>query len=86
MRHFPLFISFAQGLVDLCTQRFQCLLPAFVDLVDLFVIGDGFERDVRHALVNKAVPQISAKIGFASAQDSVLRRGVQLVLFLIAFG
>ena len=42
-------------------QRLELPLPLVPDDVDLGVIGDGFERDVRYALVNEAVADVAAR-------------------------
>ena len=41
--------------VQRLAERFQLGLVGFVDDVDLGVVGDGLERDVRHALVDEAL-------------------------------
>ena len=45
--------------VQLLAQRFQLLLPLVPDDIDLGVVGDGLERDVRHALVDEAVADVA---------------------------
>ena len=40
-------------------QRLQLRLPLLPDDVDLGVVGDGLERDVRHALVDEAVADVA---------------------------
>ena len=36
-------------------------LPSVPDDIDFGVVGDGLERDVRHALINEAVTDIAAR-------------------------
>ena len=45
--------------VQVLAQRLHRLLPAFPDDVDLGVVGDGLERDVRHALVDEALADVA---------------------------
>ncbi len=40
-------------------QRVQRGLPLLPDHVDLGVVGDGLQRDVRHALVDEALPDVA---------------------------
>ena len=47
--------------VQLFAQRFQLRLPLVPDDVDLGVVGDGFQGDVRHALVDEAVAEVAAR-------------------------
>ena len=47
MRNFPGLELLPAQTVDLGPQFFQRSFPAGVDLVDLFVVGNGFEHDVR---------------------------------------
>ena len=44
--------------VQLLAQRLQLRLPLFPDDIDLRVVGDGLERDVRHALIDEAVADV----------------------------
>ena len=39
-------------------KRLQLRLPLVPDDIDLRVVGDGFERDVRHALIDEAVADV----------------------------
>ena len=41
-------------------QGFQLLLELVPDDVDLGVVGDGLQRDVRHALIDKALADVAA--------------------------
>ena len=45
--------------VQLLAQRLQLRLPLLPDDIDLGVVGDGLERDVRHALVDEAVADVA---------------------------
>ena len=45
--------------VELLAQGLQGRLPLVPDDVDLGVVGDGLEGDVRHALVDEAVADIA---------------------------
>ena len=47
--------------VQVLTQRLQRLLPPFPDDVDLGVVGDRLERDVRHALADEALPDVAVR-------------------------
>ena len=44
--------------VQLLAQWLQLRLPLVPDDIDLRIVGDGFERDVRHALIDKAVADV----------------------------
>ena len=59
-RDFPFLPSLAEGGVEPGAERLQGLLPALPDHVDLGVVGDGFEGDVRHALVDEALADVTA--------------------------
>ena len=54
-RNLPFLVGFAEGCVQLRAQRLQYCLPFLPDVVDQRVVGDGFERDVRHALIDEAL-------------------------------
>jgi hypothetical protein len=56
----PLLPGLAEGLVVLRPQRFQRFLEPLPDDVDLGVVGDGFEGDVRHPFVDKALADVAA--------------------------
>ena len=58
---FPLLPLLAQRLVDLLTQRFKHLLELVPDDVDLGVVGNGLQRDVRHALVDKTLANVAER-------------------------
>ncbi|MCY1529509.1 hypothetical protein D9M68_646580 [compost metagenome] len=58
-RDLPLLPGLLQQPVQLRAQRFQRLLPLLPDHVDLGVVGDGFQRDVRHAVIDKAVADVA---------------------------
>lgn len=49
----------AQCGIQLLAQRLQLGLPLVPDDVDLGVVGDGFQGDVRHALIDKAVADVA---------------------------
>ena len=67
-RDLPFVPGCAKCGIDLRPQRFQRLLGFLPDHVDLGVVGDGFQRDVRGALIDEAVA------------DVVMRRRVRLDL------
>ena len=52
-------------------QRFQSLPGTFPDHVDLGVVGDGLERDVRHTLIDKALADVAMRrlAGWRGAGD-----------------
>ena len=58
---FPFLPGLAEGVVQFFAQRLQGLLPLLPDLVDLGVVGDGFQGDVRHALVDEALADIAVR-------------------------
>ena len=47
--------------VQVVAQRLQRLLPALPDDVDLGVVGDRLERDVRHPLVDEPLPDVAVR-------------------------
>ena len=49
---------FLSACVQLLAQRLQLRLPLVPDDIDLGVVGDGLERDVRHALIDEAVADV----------------------------
>jgi hypothetical protein len=55
----PLCPVLAQQPVQFAGQPLQFRLPARMNRVDLGVVGDGLERDVRHALVDEALADIA---------------------------
>ena len=57
-RNLPLLPRLIQQGVELGAQRLQPLLPLLPNDIDLGVVGDGFERDVRHALIDEAVADV----------------------------
>ena len=57
-RDFPFLPGFLEGLVQLLAQRFEGLLPFVLDDINLGVVGDGFEGDVRDALIDEAVAEV----------------------------
>ena len=48
----------AHCLVQCFAQRLQIGLPLVPDDINLRVVGDGLERDVRHALIDEAVTDV----------------------------
>ena len=56
---FPCFPIFAQCLIKLLAQGFQLFLKSLPNDINFSVVGDGLEGDVRHALINKALPNIA---------------------------
>jgi hypothetical protein len=55
----PLLPRLAQRPVDLAAQRFQHRLKLLPDGVDLCVVGDVFEHNVGHPLIDKAVADVA---------------------------
>ena len=47
--------------VQVLAQRLQRLLPALPDDVDLGVVGDRLERDMRHPLVDESLPDVAVR-------------------------
>lgn len=60
-RHFPFLPRRAQRCVQLRAQGLQPGLEAFPDRVDLGIVGDALQRDVRHALVDEALAQAAMR-------------------------
>jgi len=58
-------------LVELFPERLKCFLELLPDHVDLRVVGDGLERDVRHTLIHKALPDVAVgrRLGWLRAAD-----------------
>ena len=56
---FPFFPLLLERRVELLAQRFQRRLELLPDDVDLGVVGDGLERDVRHALIDEALADVA---------------------------
>ena len=50
----------AEGGVEPGAERLQGLLPRLPDHVDLGIVGDGFQGDVGHALVDEALADVAA--------------------------
>ena len=59
-RDFPLLPCLAEGGVEAGAERLQGLLPRLPDHVDLGIVGDGFQGDVGHALVDEALADVAA--------------------------
>ena len=59
-RDVPFLPRHAEGGVEPGTQRLQGLLPRLPDHVDLGIVGDGFQGDVGHALVDEALADVAA--------------------------
>ena len=57
-RNLPFLPVLLERGVQLLAQRLQLRLPLVPDDIDLGVVGDGFERDVRHALIDEAVADV----------------------------
>ena len=57
-RDFPFLPILIESRVQLDAQRLQLGLPLVPDDVNLGVVGDGFERDVRHAFVDEAMANV----------------------------
>ena len=54
----PFFPLFAQLRIEGRAQRLQRALPFFVNDVDLGIVGNGLQRDVRHTLIDEAQADI----------------------------
>ena len=59
-RDIPLNPRLVEGGVEPGAEGLQGLLPALPDHVDLGVVGDGFQGDVGHALVNETLADVAA--------------------------
>ncbi len=59
---FPFLPVGAAGFVELLSQRFEFFLPMVPDDIDLGVVGDGLERDMRHALIDEAVADVGGVV------------------------
>ncbi len=57
---FPFLPLLAQCFVQLFAQRLQLLLERVPDDIDLGVVGDGFQGDMGHALIDKTVADAAA--------------------------
>ena len=57
-RNFPFLPGLLEELVELVAKRIEILLPAGVDRVNLFVVGDGLEGDVGDAAVDEALTDV----------------------------
>ena len=66
-RDLPLLPVRAEGGVQLLPQRFQYLLVLLPDHVDLGVVGDGAQRDMRHALIDEALADVAVAGAFPKA-------------------
>ena len=62
-RNLPLLPRAVKGVVQRLAEGFQGLLPSFPDHVDLGVVRDRLEGDVRHALVDEALADVAARRG-----------------------
>ena len=58
-RDFPLLPCLAEGGVEPGAEGLQGLLPRLPDHVDLGIVGDGFQGDVRHALIDEALADVA---------------------------
>ena len=58
-RNFPFLPVLLERGVQLLAQRLQLRLPLVPDDIDLGVVGDGLERDVRHALIDEAMADVA---------------------------
>src|SRR3989304_3438408 len=65
-RYFPFLPVLSGRLVDLEAQGFQLLLVTGVNSVNLFVVGGGFERDVRDAFINEPLFDIAPHPAFGA--------------------
>ena len=60
----PFFPTRAKGGVDPLAQRLQRLLEVLPDDVDFGVVGDAAKSDVRYALIDKALADVTIAVGF----------------------
>jgi hypothetical protein len=60
-RDLPFFPGLLHSFVQLLAQRLERPLPALPDHVDLRVVGDGLQRNVRGVFVDKTVPNVIGK-------------------------
>ena len=79
-RDFPFLPWRAEGGVEPGAERLQGLLPRLPDHVDLGIVGDGFQGDMGHALVDEALADIAARGDFGGRALGDLR------LFPLALG
>ena len=64
---FPLLpVSCPSALLSCSPQRLQGLLVRLPDDVDLGVVGDGLERDMRRALVDEALADVAVRLGMSA--------------------
>ena len=63
-RDFPFFPCLAEGGVEPGAEGLQGFLRRLPDHVDLGVVGDGFEGDVGHALVDEALADVASRRRF----------------------
>ena len=68
---FPLFPLFAEKFIQLYTQGFHCLLPLVVNNINFGIVGDRFQRDMWHALVDE--PQIDIIEGGSRGSRTVVQ-------------
>ena len=59
-RNLPLLPGLLERGVQRLAQRLQLRLPLVPDDIDLCVVGDGLEGDVRYALIDKALADVAA--------------------------
>jgi hypothetical protein len=58
-RDLPFLPGFVERGIQRFAQGFELRLPLLPDDVDLGVVGDRLERDVRHALIDEAVAEVA---------------------------
>ncbi len=58
-RDLPFLPGFSEGGVERGAERFQHILRLLPDHVDFGIVGDGFERDMRHAFMDEALAQLA---------------------------
>ena len=79
-RDFPFLPCLTEGGVEPGAQGLQGLLPVLPDHVDLGIVGDGFQGDVRHALVDEALADVAMRGRFGG------RALCDLPLLALSFG
>jgi len=60
---FTAFSPSYEDFIELFAQGLQGLLPLAPEDVDLGVVGDGFQRDVGHALIDETVAEVALTSG-----------------------
>lgn len=80
--HLPLFIGRAESGVQRGARSVELQLPLLVDDVDLGVVGDGFQREVRDPFQHEALADVAVERplhGRTAADLSLLGRALPAV-------